>query len=505
LTAAPALAEAPICPLDDGQTQTPTRLLRTTSLDLRGIVPDLDEYEQVEASGVPDAMLDEWLTSPEFTEQVVRMHRSLFWNNVEDVDIVDSDSRLSEIDDIWYVDDNPAAVRRGVNDAHCGDFEAVFDAFGRPVATQLLDGTLEEGWVWVNPYWDPATPIRVCAFDAAELEFTQSGTDCKTRDAEFDPECGCGPELRWCRVNGVEQVINRGFGEDVDRRVARVLDDDRSYMDLFQDEVGYVSGPIVHFYRHLTGKSDDVDFAPGQVDSARLPELAYTDTDTFVAVDLGSHHAGVLTSPAWLLRFQTNRGRANQFYNSFLCQPFQPPDGGLTGLDDPNPSLDLTQRGGCAYCHALLEPASAYWGRWPEAGAGHLNPEIYPAFDADCEACALNNTQCSERCDDHYLVDPIAAEEFDYIGWLLSYEFLEDRYVDNVEQGPELLVAETITDGRLPRCVATRAAEWLLGRSMADEDQLWIDSLSAHFVASDYRYRELVKKIVTSDNYRRVP
>ena len=503
--AASSAAEPPTCPPDDGHTATSTRLLRTTSLDLRGIVPDLEDYESASDGGVPESVLDNWLASPEFTQQVVRHHQSLFWNNVEPVDIVDADSRLRDEDDIWYIDDNPSLVRRGINDGHCGDFPTVFDAYDRPVALVQPDGSLQEGWVWVNPYWDPETPIRVCAFDAAEREFTQSGTDCKSRDAEFDPECGCGPELRWCRINGLEEDINLGFGSDIDRRVARLLDEDRSYLDLFQDDVGFVNGPMVHFYRHLTGKSDDVDFAPGQVDLARLPDLDFLDADTYVEVDLGAQHSGVLTSPAWLMRFQTNRGRANRFYNSFLCQPFQPPDGGLTALDDPNPSLDLTKRDGCAYCHALLEPAAAHWGRWPEAGAGHLGALDYPAFDADCEACAMWNTSCSERCDDHYLVDPIATEEFEYLGWLLSYEFLEDRYWPNVEEGPELLVAETVTDGRLPECVATRAAEWLLGREMEDADRPWIEDLSDHFVASDFRYRELVKEIVTSDNYRRVP
>ena len=46
-------------------------------------------------------------------------------------------------------------------------------------------------------------------------------------------------------------------------------------------------------------------------------------------VEAGPAHAGVLTSPAYLLRFQTHRARANRFHVSFLCQPFVAPDGGL--------------------------------------------------------------------------------------------------------------------------------------------------------------------------------
>ena len=187
-----------------------------------------------------------------------------------------------------------------------------------------------------------------------------------------------------------------------------------------------------------------------------------------------------------------------------LCQPFQPPDSGLTGLDDPSPSPDLTQRAGCQYCHALLEPAAAHWGRWPQAGAGYLDAEQFPAFDAECEACSINDDDCSDACKDHYLVSPLSQEEYSYIGWMLSYEFLEDRHVDHVEEGPSLLVASTVADGRFPQCIATRTAEWLLGRPLTEADDAWADQLADRFVSSDYRYRTLVREIVTSDNYRRV-
>lgn len=497
-------AEPPTCPPDDGSTMSPTRLLRAISLDLRGHVPTVEEYQEVAAGTVPEALIDQWLADPAFVDQAVRHHRSLFWNNVEGVDLIDNDSRLTEIGDVWYVDDGPSEVFRGANDAHCGDFEATLDPLGKPVPNVLPGGVLQEGWVWVTPYWDPANPIKVCAFDAQTAPSTASGTDCTTDAWEDDPECGCGPNLQWCRVSGIEEEIARGFATDVDLRVARVLGEDRSYLDLFFDDVGFLNGPMTHFYRHQTGKPDDVDFSDGAVDAARLPDKPFTD-DTFTEVNLGSEHAGVLTSPAWLLRFQTNRSRANRFYNAFLCQPFQPPDGGLTGLDDPNPTLDLTARAGCQYCHALLEPAAAHWGRWPESGAGFLNTADHPAFDPECEACALTGTNCSERCEDHYLVDPLTSEQNDYLGWMLSYEFLEERHMSHVEQGPELLVTETVADGRLPACVAKQTAAWLMGREMTDADQPWIDTLADDFIASDYRYKALVKAILASDNYRRAP
>jgi hypothetical protein len=51
--------------------------------------------------------------------------------------------------------------------------------------------------------------------------------------------------------------------------------------------------------------------------------------------------------------------------------------------------------------------------------------------------------------------------------------------------------------------VARRTAEWLLGRSPDPWEDAWVQELADGFVASDLRYRQLVKAIVLSDNYRR--
>jgi hypothetical protein len=53
--------------------------------------------------------------------------------------------------------------------------------------------------------------------------------------------------------------------------------------------------------------------------------------------------------------------------------------------------------------------------------------------------------------------------------------------------------------------VATKAAEALLHRPMADHDAAWVDELTATLEGSDWSTRELWKAIVTSPNYRRLP
>ena len=204
------------------------------------------------------------------------------------------------------------------------------------------------------------------------------------------------------------------------------------------------------------------------------------------------------------MKFQTNRSRANQFYNAFLCQPFQPPADGLPGLESGDATLDLTKRDGCKYCHSLLEPAASYWGRWTQFGAGYLDPERFPPYNEDCEWCALTGNSCTPECNRYYITDPLASEEDPYIGWMSSYEFRESQHFSHIEEGPAMLVRRSLVDGRLPECVAEKTANWLLGRAVSADERAWVTELAAQFVASDYRYKELVRAIVTSDYYRRV-
>ena len=46
-------------------------------------------------------------------------------------------------------------------------------------------------------------------------------------------------------------------------------------------------------------------------------------------------------------------------------------------------------------------------------------------------------------------------------------------------------------------------ASWLLGRELTDDEEAWARDLTQDFLGSDFRYRELVRAIVTSETYRR--
>jgi hypothetical protein len=283
------------------------------------------------------------------------------------------------------------------------------------------------------------------------------------------------------------------------------LDGEHSYLELLTESPSFVNGPLAFYLRHQSAFDRTIDMKPLATPLTQMPQLDYTDKDTWIQLDAGPHHAGLLTSAAYLLRFQTNRSRANQYYTEFLCQPFQAPSGGLpVPSDEEAQETDLQKRPGCNYCHAELEPASSYWGRWNEVGTGYFDPLKYPAFDQACLACAQGTGGCSSHCNNHYIVDAESPSETGYFGWLRPYLFLYQAHLDFVEGGPRMLVLKTSVDDRLPKCLSRKVSTWLMGRAVLSKEESWLAELSLKFVQGGMKFRELVKDIVLSEMYRRV-
>ncbi|MGC6416406.1 MAG: hypothetical protein ACON3Z_04795 [Bradymonadia bacterium] len=479
-----------------------TRYLRALSLDLRGTVPTLEEIETVESLGeVPEMMIDEWLDSDAFAEQAVRLHRKLLWNNVSNVNLFAASFRLGNQQGLFWLRNR--AMRYRGETVPCRNEPAQFG----PDGEIITDANGLEGYVEVIPYWsETREPIRICAFDAQDNQVTETGTECRLASGANDADCGCGPSLRWCTTGQEQRSITVAMGEALDRFMFSVFRSDAPYTELFTSRRGFVNGPLTYFWLNQTGANGGLVFEPAPVNRQALTPLPYTAEGAWREVELPESHAGILTRMAFLLRFQTNRSRANRFYDAFLCQPFNPPAGGLPVADEESArNPDLQQRAGCKYCHALLEPAASHWGRWTEQGVGYLSPANFPATRSDCEACARRGQSCSRECRNFYATQSFAPEEDDFLGMLNAYKFRRDDHVRNIEVGPKLLALSTVADNRLPACVARRTAEWLLGDGMlTSEDSDWLSELARQFVFSDLSYKTLVKSVVMSPRYRRV-
>ena len=217
---------------------------------------------------------------------------------------------------------------------------------------------------------------------------------------------------------------------------------------------------------------------------------------------------------SFLVKFQSNRGRATRFYHAFRCEAFQAPPGGLPATDDAcHNEPNLTKRCGCKYCHVSVEPAAAYWGRWSEQGIKPLIPEAdndaYPAFDPACGPDG--NQRGSLRCRLHYINQIFAEDDArkPYEGYLRSYLFANDlgerngSYATNIEDGPQAMAQSILdsADGTFARCTAQRIFQHFTGREFRPTETTLQMQLSSSF-QQGFDLKALVKHIVTSPEYR---
>lgn len=480
------------------------RYLRSAALDITGTVPPHAWMEDLQGlDDVPGEWIDALLDSPEFADRVVRWHRAMVWNNLSQIRFFATRILIRESGGVYWVGGTRSSLYRGSNIA-CNDSPAAYD----PVDGRILtDADGREGYTLIQPHWlPPGQSIKVCAFDAQDVEVSPEGTNCQIEEGLADAACGCGPNLIYCGTRAGENLIQEAFAEDLDRRVQRIIENDLPYTELFTGKTAFVNGPIVRYWRTLANFPGGVRNTPIPVHLASLPDLeTWQDgADDWVEIELPSEHAGILTSPAWLMRFQTNRGRANQFYTEFLCAPLKAQGTLATADPEIQAEPNLQAKAGCNICHAVLEPAAAFWGRWTEAGAGYLKPSIYPAHHPECFDCATTGLICSTDCNRYYKVKSYHPKEDAYLGGLNWLLFQTEGNQKNVDQGPALMALLEFAGNRLPDCAARRVAERLLGRPIARHEQGWIDELVVSFAGSDFSYRQLVRAVVTSPVYRRL-
>lgn len=334
------------------------------SLDLRGTAPTWEEYQALEGGeDVSEAAIREMLSSAQFLDVMEGYHRDLLWANVSNFQYIQfpwdlSRSTVGPDDDrhtVLYLRRKGLYFRGGPGDQEndaipCGHWPATFDDQGRPEVTcEEGSGRCREGWVWVEPYWNPGEPVKVCAFDAQEAAMSNAGVSCNETGSRRDPGCGCGPGLAWCDYRDNDVNVQLEVGESLNGQMMQiirwVIEEDRPYYEVLTTRRSFINGALAHYYKYQMPLAATVDLEPAPLDPLFIPEMSWDDP-TWVPVLQGPEHSGILTSYGFLLRFQTNRSRVNRFYNAFLDSFFDASKG--TGTSDcVDEGADLTKR---CYC-----------------------------------------------------------------------------------------------------------------------------------------------------------
>lgn len=518
LLSAPAHAQSPAecAPTDQIDAY---RLLRQLSLDLRGRIPTVEELAALDGlDDVGEETLSAMLASDDYFREVRRYHHDLLWGTLDGLDRIAH--RLRRLQkhpgtDLWYLR-AASRVYRNANSGGvpCLDQPARFDASGRPVflrtnvtggeyADECLRGCNFEGYVMVRPYWDPSTRIKVCALDAQEFNRGTAGADCRSDAAIDDRGCGCGPNLERCYSIGPgagDEGMRTALVEEPTRIFDAVVREGRPYFEALTTRESYVNGPLVSYYENVGGF--DVVSRPSY---GTLPRIAYTEASRWERIERGELHSGVLTTYGYMMRFASDRGRANHFYSAFLCQPFEPV-AALPPADDPcSSNPDLSKRCGCDSCHTTLEPAAAHWGRWRHGEQyGYLAPDVFPNRRSDCASCVGDG--CSEICNDYYVTRPGSTRaEYDDLGLLRALQWRTPEERRAVDLGPRALVERPGNLELMEACTARTLAERFLHRPLTEEEEAsWLPDLAARFRSAEHDFTTLVRTIVEDERYRAI-
>jgi hypothetical protein len=548
------------------------QLLRRFSLDLRGQLPDYQDYIQLEGLTGPtldahlDSMLDAYLSSEGFRQRMREYHEAKLWPNIRDTNFRFQLATLTQartpgprrfIGQDFRINRGYRGGDGRIYEQSCGEWEQVsFTPEGVPTGlkevtpqTCLNRGLTaqecsykQEGWVWVQPYWsdEPAERIRVCAFDAQDLDISNklSGHTCSSRRtisqlAFADPaktitptDCGCGYRLQNCFVQDYGRFEPQLNLQDAFReQLLRLVDDTTlggaPYTDLLLTKRVHENGIIQHYRKHLSQR-DGIFPAVQALDGEApfQPNITWNAPwQTFTRQESG-YHAGLLTLPAFLLRFASNRSRANRARIAFTNQFFVP--GGMA--DGDLVTDDLTQRQDCRSCHETLEPLAAYFAPMIENSFSQRTEQLLPLFQ---KACALGPKPGCEK----YIV------EGEFAGVLKTHRVavtkrqnpmqdealfelkevgdtdVHDRIIQNIARGPQGFAEEIIADGSFSEGTVYGLFVHLLKRTPILDDSLQseteiFEQLVSLFQNGDstsaaFDFAALVKRIVRLPQYRR--
>jgi hypothetical protein len=503
--ASPALGDDATLTCDQPHEVDKYQVLRRMTLDLAGRVPSIEEYAALDVDEtIPEETTLALIQSDEFRTLMRRYHETLFWPNVSNVRLNNVDTQLGTRD---YAPEGVLLITslgtsktlRGVSGAGCGDFQQTsFGADFRPTNVQTVNGALQEGWRMVTPYWDTSTQIKVCAFDAQETKVSDDGAPCNSMAGRGKKECGCGPNLSFCYGPSSVSVnpIRESLREQLARSVDQVTSGGKPYTDLVKSKLADEDGYISFWRRNLAPNVSISQTYNAPASTEPISNKNWGDT-SWTSFDRKGLHAGVVTLPAYLLRFQTDRGRANRFRIDFMCESFVPPEQPDTTGCDPG-AADLTDRCTCRYCHQKLEPMAAWFSRFTEAGSSQmLDDDGFPAYNENCK-------KSSSFCNRFYVT------KGDRAGWLLQFEFANahPEYEEHANAGPGGFADEIIDDGVFAQCAVKRTFSYLVKRDIraqgATTDELeLLTTLVKSFQDNGYSFPMLVHDIVSLSAYRR--
>jgi hypothetical protein len=363
-------------------------------------------------------------------------------------------------------------------------------------AKKTVIGHQVEGWRWMKHYWSRGTPIRTCALEAQERQFglinkypdTGDPVECSKAVSGlrsgliYDPSCGCGPQGAYCMPisrlhrdvddSRTTELLRTSIEREPLEIIRSVVQRNEDYATILSTTRSFVNGPLAFAWKYQGNVLHGEGFLGVSAPEGSNPVWDATDyaENKWKEYTRSTRHSGVLTTLEFLQRFPTYRARIAQYRRAFLCSAefdYAPqPD-----PEDANP--DIAARSGCSSCHNRLENDGMYFGRYLDR-----QPTYVPQQGSR-----------AARANDH----PMFKEIF---------RFRDPSHFSRLDEGPAAMVARDLaSDDRFERCTVKRAFDRLVRRPPEEAE---LQQLTDEFRQSGRKYRELIRRIVTSDAYKKV-
>lgn len=406
---------------------------------LTGIFPTDEEFSRDTTSSSYRAAVRSYFDHPNFYHQILRYHEKLFGTGLptdylEELMRDDIDNKLNKLarircDKVNFTNSQQELAchwASSVEDRNSGQASC---------ANSELIGT--------SVFWYPEVIAWVCP-----TVLQNCGTDlsrCFIEYADFNQARNA--ELGTTEIFDSRFAVVKSLSKQAAGIATAIAIENYPYHNILKPGVTAVDGAIAHFYRqHNHFDMNKLNLSSSFMELVN--SVALTDT-RFRLVNSGNsyEHAGVLSTFAWLRRYEKHRSRANQLYERLLCQKFTSELPKVFPQDPGN----LRETPGCSGCHATLDPLADFFSAWGEGG------ELYSGQQSSI-ATTFNGQSGT------YLAD---------------------------------LANIIINDDAFATCTVENLWKWLIGRPFYRDEAELRRGLTSYFVSTNYSLREAIYALVT--------
>jgi len=323
------------------------RTLRYLSQIIRDHPPSPPEAKAVySGEKTVEQLRDEWLSTPEHKARVARFF----------ADMLGAPNFFFVNEDAYFLEQNPDGIWYSKVKGACSSASAVSQT-----AWWTAGGT---------------ETIAICPnIVSTQMSVTVNSSyfGCNWLDGFLKPGCGCGPDQILCTPKIMRSDLAQDLAREFQDRAVYVYEAQLTWNDLFSSPAVYGNRAMAQFYL-LNQYVYPWQLAPPAAELLKLKQIPLQEKTWFEAAQIGAQRAGVVTSPAFMRRYNNGRSRVRALTDALLCHDV---DGslnrrGISQLVNPdvNPlGVSIVSRPECATCHFGMDNLASTIFGWNDQGS----------------------------------------------------------------------------------------------------------------------------------------